>query len=147
MGIIEQVAQNDELLGDQLFTRHLGESVAEERFKSIIAKCAELDLPLWLYPVFDDRKPDNNIVFSLEYELTQAMYQIVEADYLQEFPNLKIIVHHAGAMAPYFTGRIDCILPKNLAKDFRIFYVDTAILGNTKALELATISFSEQMLR
>lgn len=139
--ILEQVAQSDELLGVQLFTRHLGESVAEERFKPIFAKCAELDLPIWLHPVFDDRKPDNNIVFSWEYELTQAMYQIVEAGYFQEFPNLKIIVHHAGAMVPYFAGRIDCILPENLAKDFRKFYVDTAILGNSKALELAADFF------
>lgn len=137
----QQVAQTEKLLGVQLFTRHLGESVANERFKPIFAKCAELDLPIWLHPVFDARKPDNNIVFSWEYELTQAMYQIVEAGYFQEFPNLKIIIHHAGAMVPYFAGRIDRILPENLAKDFRKFYVDTAILGNTKALELAVDFF------
>lgn len=141
LGILDHVAQTEELLGVQLFTRHLGESVADECFKPIFAKCAALDLPIWLHPVFDERKPDNNIVFSWEYELTQAMYQIVEAGYFQEFPNLKIIVHHAGAMAPYFAGRIDRILPENLAKDFRKFYVDTAILGNTKALELAADFF------
>lgn len=130
------VAANQQVLGIQLFTRHLGQSVADDTFKPIFAKCAELDIPIWLHPVFDERKPDNNIIFSWEYELTQAMLQIVQAKYFQEFPDLKIIVHHAGAMVPYFAGRIERILPADLAQDFKKFYVDTAILGNSKALEL-----------
>lgn len=137
LAILDAVAETQELLGVQLFSRHLGLSVADEKFKPIFARCAALNLPIWLHPVFDERKPDNNIVFSWEYELTQAMYQIVDAGYFQEFPNLKIIVHHAGAMAPYFAGRIDHILSESQAADFRKFYVDTAILGNPKALELA----------
>lgn len=135
------VKTHSEILGIQLFTRHLGFSVADEQFKSIFETCATLDIPIWLHPVFDSRKPDNNILFSWEYELTQAMYQIVEAGYFQEFPDLKIIVHHAGAMAPYFAGRIEHILPEKLAQDFKKFYVDTAILGNSKALELAVEYF------
>ncbi|MGT2960984.1 amidohydrolase family protein [Streptococcus caballi] len=130
------VAANQQVLGIQLFTRHLGQSVADDTFKPIFAKCAELDIPIWLHPVFDERKPDNNIIFSWEYELTQAMLQIVQAKYFQEFPDLKIIVHHAGAMVPYFAGRIERILPADLAQNFKKFYVDTAILGNSKALEL-----------
>lgn len=130
------VAANQQVLGIQLFTRHLGQSVADDTFKPIFAKCAELDIPIWLHPVFDERKPDNNIIFSWEYELTQAMLQIVQAKYFQKFPDLKIIVHHAGAMVPYFAGRIERILPADLAQNFKKFYVDTAILGNSKALEL-----------
>jgi predicted TIM-barrel fold metal-dependent hydrolase len=140
--IIEEfVLPNPEILGIQLFTRHLGKSLADGEFKSIFEKCAQLDIAIWLHPVFDERKPDNNIIFSWEYELSQAMLDIVQAEYFQEFPNLKIIVHHAGAMAPYFAGRIDRILPEHLAEDFKKFYIDTALLGNTKALELATDYF------
>ena len=83
---------------------------------------------------------DNNIVFSWEYELTQAMLQMVQAGLFQEFPELKIIVHHAGAMAPFFAGRIDRILPPQQSADFRKFYADTAILGNPRALAL-TVDF------
>ncbi len=109
--IKEEVARNPFLLGIQLFTRHLGKSLAHPDFKPIFQICAELDIPIWLHPVFDTRKPDNNIIFSWEYEQTQAMLQVVQARYFQEFPNLKIIVHHAGAMAPYFAERINHILP------------------------------------
>lgn len=130
------VAKNPEIVGVQLFSRHLGLSIADQGFRPIFEKCAELDIPIWLHPVFDNRKPDNNIVFSWEYEQSQAMLQLVEAGIFQDYPNLKIIVHHAGALAPFFSGRIQYILPEKQVEDFRKFYVDTAILGNPKALEL-----------
>ena len=93
---------------------------------------------MWMHPIFDMRKPDNNITFSWEYELTQAMLQIVEARLYQDFPHLKIIVHHTGAMVPFFGERMRYTLPADQFADFHKFYVDTAILGNPKALELAT---------
>lgn len=130
------VTSHPEILGIQLFTRHLGKSLADESFKPVFAAAAKADVPIWLHPVFDPRKPDNNIIFSWEYELTQAMLDIVQAGYFQEFPNLNILVHHGGAMVPYFAGRIEHILPEEQAIDFKKFYVDTALLGNSKALEL-----------
>ncbi|HFI0343224.1 TPA: amidohydrolase family protein [Streptococcus suis] len=130
------VAKNPEIVGVQLFSRHLSLSVADQSFRPIFAKCEELDIPIWLHPVFDNRKPDNNIVFSWEYEQSQAMLQLVQAGIFQDYPNLKIIVHHAGVLAPFFSGRIQYILPEKQVEDFRKFYVDTAILGNPKALEL-----------
>jgi len=39
-------------------------------------------------------------------------------------------------MVPFFSERIRYILPEDQEKDFHKFYVDTAILGNPKALEL-----------
>lgn len=61
---------------------------------------------------------------------------MVEAGIFQNYPNLKIIVHHAGVLVPFFSGRIQYILPEIQVEDFRKFYVDTAILGNPKALKL-----------
>lgn len=133
----EQVLPNEDVVGVQIFTRALGLSIADEQFRPLFSALAEKDIPAWLHPVFDPRKPDNNIVFSWEYELTQAMLQIVQAGLLRDFPELKVICHHAGAMVPFFAGRVDRILPAEQAANMRKFYVDTAILGNTKALELA----------
>lgn len=136
-----QVKESEQIIAIQLFTRALGKSIADEEYLAIFQKAEELDIPILLHPIFDMRKPDNNIVFSWEYELSQAMLQIVENGILQKYPNLKIIVHHAGAMIPYFAERINHILPKDKADDFKKFYVDTAILGNSKALELAVDYF------
>ena len=133
----EQVAGNDDVVGVQVFTRALGLSIADAQFRPLFASLAEVGAPAWLHPVFDLRKPDNNIVFSWEYELTQAMLQMVQAGLLQDFPGLKVICHHAGAMVPFFAGRVDRILPPEQAADMRKFYADTALLGNPKALDLA----------
>ncbi|WP_303978353.1 amidohydrolase family protein [Streptococcus danieliae] len=134
--ILEEVAESEVLVGVQLFTRALGKSIADPVYRLIFETCQRLGIPIWLHPIFDERKPDNNIVFSWEYELTQAMLQLVQAGIFQDFPDLKVIVHHAGAMIPFFAERIRHILPPEQAADFQKFYVDTAILGNSKALEL-----------
>lgn len=133
----ERVATDPDVVGVQIFTRALGTSIADQAFRPLFAALAEVGAPAWLHPVFDTRKPDNNLVFSWEYELSQAMLQLVEADIIQEFPQLKVIVHHAGGMAPFFAGRIDRIMTPTHAADMRRFYVDTAILGNPRALDLA----------
>ena len=137
----DQVATDPDLVGIQIFTRALGKSIADVEFRPLFAALAEAGVPAWLHPVFDTRKPDNNIVFSWEYELTQAMLQMVQAGLFKEFPQLKIIVHHAGAMVPFFAGRVDRILPADQAADMRKFYADTAILGNPRALDLAVDYF------
>ena len=133
----EQVVLDPDAVGVQIFTRALGESIAAPQFRPLFEALAETGVPAWLHPVFDARKPDNNLVFSWEYELSQAMLQMVQAGLYQEFPQLKVIVHHAGGMAPFFAGRIDRIMPADQAQDMRRFYVDTAILGNPRALDLA----------
>lgn len=143
--IIQDVAQDPDLIGIQLFTRALNKSIADPEFEIIFQEAAEQNVPIWLHPVFDTTKRDNNITFSWEYELTQAMYQIVLAIYFEKYPNLKIIVHHAGAMVPFFAGRIKYTLPKYY-QDFKKFYVDTAILGNPKALELALDFYGDNHL-
>lgn len=137
----EQVATDPDVVGVQVFTRALGESIAAPQFRPLFAALAEVGAPAWLHPVFDLRKPDNNLVFSWEYELSQAMLQMVQADLFQEFPQLKVIVHHAGGMAPFFAERINRIMTPAQAADMRKFYVDTAILGNPRALDLTADYF------
>lgn len=135
--VISSIKDDENLVGAQIFTRHLGKSIANKEFRPVLAQAAKLHVPLWIHPIFDARKPDNNLVFSWEYELSQAMLQLVQSDLFQDYPNLKIIIHYAGAMVPFFSGRIDHILDEKHAQDFKKFYVDTAILGNTPALKLA----------
>ncbi len=136
LSLLEELANTKEIVGVQLFTRHLEKSIANPAYRPILQKCEELGLLILLHPVFDSRKPDNNILLSWEYELSQAMMQLVQSNLFRECPNVKIVVHHAGAMIPFFAGRVEYILPE-YKEDFKKFYVDTAILGNPKALELA----------
>lgn len=138
--IEDQVNKNDELIGVQLFTRALNKPITSEEYEPIFAKLNELNIPIWLHPVFDESRTDNNITFSWEYELTQAMYDLVKKGYFQKYSQLKIIVHHAGAMIPFFSQRIKYTMSDTEYNDFKKFYVDTSLLGNPKALEL-TVDF------
>lgn len=138
--IVEDIPHNSELIGAQIFTRALGKSIADEQFAPVFAAANNNEVPLLLHPVFDSRKPDNNIVFSWEYEISQAMMQIVQAGIFTKYPKLKIIVHHAGGMIPFFAERINHILPSEQSQEFHRFYVDTALLGNPKAITL-TVSY------
>lgn len=139
--IIADVSKSPLLIGAQIFTRALGKSIADKEFLPVFAAAAKNNVPLLLHPVFDPRKPDNNIVFSWEYELSNAMLQLVQARIFNQFPTLKIIVHHAGGMVPFFAGRVKNILPADQVAAFQQFYVDTAILGNAPALKLAVDYF------
>ena len=97
-----------------------------------------LAIPIWLHPVFDERKPDNNIVFSWEYELTQSHVTISPKRYSYQVSSIKDHCAPCWGMVPYFAERIEHILPAEQAKDFKKFYVDTALLGNHKAFRIGS---------
>ena len=46
-------------------------------------------------------------------------------------------------MVPFFANRLPLVMPKEYADDFKKFYVDTAIIGNTKAVDMAIDYFGE----
>ena len=141
--INEQVGKNKEMFGIQLFSKALGKSIASDEYLPIFEAVAKNDVVIFLHPVYDMSKNDNNIVFSWEYEQTQAMNEIVMAGIFKKYPNIKILVHHAGAMVPFFANRLPLVMPKEYADDFKKFYVDTAIIGNTKAVDMAIEYFGE----
>jgi aminocarboxymuconate-semialdehyde decarboxylase len=119
---------------------------------------AGYDLPIWLHPyrganVPDYREEDRSLfeiwwTFGWPYETSVAMARIVFARLFDRFPDLKIITHHMGAMAPYFEGRLGpgmdqlgarssdvdytallTTLQKRPIDYFRMFYADTALFG------------------
>lgn len=141
VAIIEGIKSSPALIGVQVFTRALGKSIASSEYDPIFAAAARNNVPLLMHPVFDSQKRENNIVFSWEYELSNAMLQLVQAGTFTKYPDLKMIVHHAGGMVPFFAGRIKHILPVDQAAAFHNFYVDTAILGNSSALKLTVDYF------
>ena len=87
------------------------------------------------------------------YETSVAMARIVFSGLFAQLPDLRIITHHCGAMAPYFAGRMDTLwaqlgsrsadenyeeVLKRMAKRpieyFKMFYADTVLGGSASAL-------------
>jgi aminocarboxymuconate-semialdehyde decarboxylase len=90
------------------------------------------------------------------------MARMVFSKMLDKFPGLKIITHHAGAMVPFFEGRVGPgwdqlgkrTTDRNLGKVlkelkrphldyFKEFYADTASFGSRRAIEHAIEFFGE----
>ena len=144
--------------GIQIFSNIQGKPLSAPEFLPVFETMAGYDLPLWLhpyrgaawsdYPTEDASEFEVWWTFGWPYETSVAMARIVFAGYFDRFPNLKVISHHMGAMAPYFEGRVGhgwdqlgvrtsdrdlSSVLKNLKKRpidyFRMFYADTALMG------------------
>ena len=104
----------DELnaVGIQFFTNVNGAPLDLPELKPLFAKMHEVDLPIWIhparganisdYPTEDRSKYEIWFVFGWPYETSVAVARLVFGYYFDEFPNLKIITHHMGAMIPFF---------------------------------------------
>jgi predicted TIM-barrel fold metal-dependent hydrolase len=144
--------------GFQIFSNICGKPISAPEFLPLFEAIAGYDLPIWMHPYrgadFSDYQTEDRSeyeiwwTFGWPYDTSVAMARLVFAGYFDRFPNLKIITHHMGAMAPYFEGRIGpgwdqlgartsdvdySAVLKKLAKRpldyFKMFYADTALFG------------------
>lgn len=154
--------------GIQVYPSVLGKPLSLEEFMPIFEMMAELDLPIWIHPMRRSSTPDfasedqsyNQIfsIFGWPYDSTAIMTRLIFAGIFERFPGIKIIIHHCGALVPYFAERIVVHynnglerlgadhfpgLTKHPVEYFRMFYVDTALNGNTSALMCAYNFFGE----
>jgi uncharacterized protein len=139
-----------------------GKPVDRPEFFPLYERMCQLNLPIWFHPQRNPRVPDypdeaesKYIIWhlwGLVVESTYSMTRLVMGGVMERFPDLKIIIHHCGAMVPYFSERITnhyhqsemrnktrftAELPHAPADYFRRFYTDTALIGNTSALMCA----------
>jgi len=151
--------------GIQVFTNVNGRPLDDPEFYPIFERCVKkYDLPIWLHPVrtskFADYPTETKSkyeiwwLFGWPYETSACMARMAFSGMFKKLPNMKVITHHLGAMAPYFVERIalgmdqmglrthdeDYVsLRKNLGKRpvdiFKMFYGDTAINGSPSALQ------------
>ena len=144
--------------GIQMFSNIKGRPLDLPEYLALFARMATLDLPVWLHPyrgadVSDYATEDRSKfeiwwTFGWPYETSVAMSRLVFSGIFDRHPNLKVITHHLGAMAPYFEGRVGpgwdqlgtrtsdvdyTAVLKGLKKRpldyFKMFYGDTAVFG------------------
>jgi len=139
--------------GVQLYSSINRKPLDRLEFLGIYEKLSQYDLPLFLHPVRDkdiSDYPDEKsakysafIQFGWPYETTMAMSRLVMSGILEKYPNLKVVVHHCGAMLPFFAGRAllgraepgeVMELTQPPVDYYKRFYGDTVLGGNTPAL-------------
>ena len=150
--------------GIQVFTNVNGRPLDDPEFYPIFERCVKtFDLPIWLHPVrtakFSDYAAESKSkyeiwwLFGWPYETSVCMARMVFSGMLQKLPDMKVITHHLGAMAPFFDERIGLgmdqmgartvdedygVLLKRLGKRpldyFKMFYGDTSVNGSAPAI-------------
>lgn len=143
--ILEDAVIGHGLKGVTLPSNFNGEPVDASRFRIIFKKIHELDVPILIHPcrsLAADKLPEYGgaIEFALGYlaDSSTAAIRLVFSGLMEEFPNLKILHHHAGGVIPYIIGRIDAEvddpwsdlpkLPHLPSVYFKRMYVDTVTL-------------------
>lgn len=160
----------DELgaVGVQIYTHVNGGPMDQERFFPFYeAVAARGDKMIQVHPCRDsswsDYKTEARSKFEIwwtlgwEYDLSAFMSRLVFSGMFERLPDIKILIHHGGAMIPHFAGRIGpgwdqlgSRTPADQAEDiegyplterpidaFRRFYVDTAYFGAGDAMRTA----------
>jgi len=105
------------------------------------------------HPDFLTEKESKYLIFGLfgwPYDTTAAMARLVFSGIMEKYPNLKVVTHHLGGMVSFYAERIRQFtqlfelsregegglwLQREAIDYFRRFYADTAIYGNTPALQ------------
>jgi predicted TIM-barrel fold metal-dependent hydrolase len=147
------------LVGVLLYTSVRGRPLDAPELEPFYSTVEELDVPIWLHPDRPRRHPDYPgetgsryglfLVLGWPYETSVAMARLVFGGVLGQHPRLRIIVHHAGAMIPFFAKRIELHFAEGeelewpdveanpdvaYMDQFRRFYVDTVVQGSVSAL-------------
>ena len=150
--------------GVQIFTNVNGRPLDDPEFYPVFERSVKkYNLPIWLHPVRTSKFADYPVeakskyeiwwLFGWPYETSVCMARLVFSGVLQKLPDLKVITHHLGAMAPFFDERIGLgmdqmgartvdedygALLKRLGKRpldyFKMFYGDTSVNGSAPAI-------------
>ena len=151
--------------GIQIYTHMNGEAIDDEKYWPIYEICEKLHLPILIHPVGGQMVPEFPTEQRSKYELwfligwpyqtTVAMARLAFSGIFEDFPELKIVTHHVGAMIPMLEGRIEnglkvygsrtapelreeltkTKMKGNPLDTFKKFYADTASFGSTSAIQ------------
>ena len=144
--------------GVQIFTNVNGKPLDGPEFEALFDEMARREIGIWMHPTRGADMPDYKTedrsqyeiwwTFGWPYETSVAMARMVFSKFFERRPNLKLLTHHMGAMAPYFEGRvgygwdqlgsrtsnIDYVsllqsMKKRPIDYFKMFHADTALFG------------------
>lgn len=161
----ERAIRDLKFRGVYIYSNIDGKPLDLPEFFPLYEKMSKYDLPIYIHPMrgetdhpeYKDEKVSKYLMsstFGWPYETTAAMTRLVMGGVLEKYPNLKFVTHHCGGMVPYFAERIRQFmqgmerrekeyfgLTKDAVEYYQMFYNDTALYGNPKALECAHAFF------
>jgi aminocarboxymuconate-semialdehyde decarboxylase len=161
--------------GVQIFTNVNGAPLDGPEHVEFFDLMTKREIGIWMHPARGASMPDYKTeakskyeiwwTFGWPYETSAAMARMVFSGFFDRRPNMKLLTHHMGAMAPYFEGRVGygwdalgsrtsdedyTVILKTLKKRpidyFRMFHADTALFGATAGTKCGLEFFGEDMV-
>ncbi|MFC1892387.1 amidohydrolase family protein [Thermodesulfobacteriota bacterium] len=134
--------------GVQIYTPVGQKPLDRPEFMPLYELMSKNELPIWIHPTLEPSVPDYADETESKYDLfrsigwpyesSKGMARLVFSGVFDKYPNLKFIIHHCGAMVPFFASRLCSMtrdwLQKPSEEYFKMFYVDTATIGNKAGL-------------
>ena len=125
-----------------------GKGLDFEEFYPFYEKLVEYDLPIFIHPVQWESYPLADahsgwrgvFVLGWPFDTSLAAWRLVLSGTLDRFPSLRVVLHHYGAMLPFFSRRIEQAIistplknnlkeGKDITEYWMNFYGDTALDG------------------
>lgn len=157
----ERAIKDLRLRGVEIFTDINGKPIDSPEFMPLYEKMSEFGRPVFIHPRKLQSTPDYEGEDFSKYRLwtklgwpyasAMSVCRLVYSGVLERFPGLKIVTHHCGGIIPYLAGRLDwgddvnemqmgqrdIDLKEHALAYFRRVFYDTAVGGNTAALQCA----------
>jgi uncharacterized protein len=159
---LERAVRENGANGVQICSNVNGQPLDAPAFLPVFETAAALGVPVLLHPArgadFPDYRTEDKSryeiwwTFGWPYETSAAMARLVFSGLLDSLPGLQVLVHHLGAMVPYFEGRVgpgwDQLGARTSDEDlgavlkglkkrpldyFKDFYADSAVFGSRAA--------------
>ena len=155
----ERAVKDLRLRGIECYTDIAGKPLDAPEFMPLYEKMVELDRPIFIHPLREMTTPDYPgediskyrvwTKLGWPYTTALAMTRLVYGGVMEKLPELKVVTHHCGGLIPYLSSRIDwnddfnemrmghrdIYLKEKALTYYRRFYYDTAVNGNTAALQ------------
>lgn len=149
------------LRGVEVYTDIAGKPLDAPEFMPLYEKMEALGRPIFIHPRGLISTPDYEGEEFSKYRLWTklgwpyatglAVCRLVYSGVMERFPGLKVVTHHCGGIIPYLAGRLDWAddfnemlmgqrdidLKEHALVYFRRIFYDTAVSGNTGALQCA----------
>ncbi len=144
---LERAVKDLDCRGITLGSNQNGKGLDSEEYYPFYEKVVEYELPIFIHPIQWESYPlvdaykgwKNMLVLGWPFDTTQAAWRLILGGTIDRFPGLKIVLHHYGAMLPFFKRRIEQNIRlslkdrlkegKDITEYWENFYGDTALDG------------------
>jgi aminocarboxymuconate-semialdehyde decarboxylase len=111
---LERIARRSRLRGVMIGTSAAGRALDDPVLEPVWKRASDLGLVIYIHPhygigteTFGEHAYTLNFALGFPFETSIAAARLVLSGILERFPELKIVLAHAGGTLPYLSGRLD----------------------------------------